>query len=71
METTLTAVSAAALLAHPGLPPIPATEGTALSGVGIAAVAGSATAPAYQPAFRLVTDSHTDATQVLPRGRPV
>ncbi len=81
METTLTAMSAAAGLALPFLPPIAGAEGTALSGLRIGAGAGlvpaatglvaGATAPAYTPAFRPVTDSHTDATQVPLRGRPV
>ena len=83
MDTTLTATSAGACLAHPFMPPITGAEGTALSGVRFGAVAGlvpaagtglvlgSAAAPTYPPASRLVTDSHTDATQVPPRGRPV
>lgn len=85
MDLKLTATSAAASLAHTFLPPVMGAEGTALSGVRIGAVGGlvpaaatgpvvglvGGTAPAHTSALRLVTDSHTDATQVLPRGRQV
>ena len=81
MATTLTALSAASSLARPFLPPITGAEGTAMSGVRVGLVPAAATgpvaglvggtAPAYTSALRFVTDSHTDATQVLPRGRPV
>ena len=79
MDLTLTATSAAASLAHPFMPPVVGAEGTAVSSARIGAVVGlvpvaglvGTTAPAYPPALRLVTDSHTDATQVPPRGRPV
>ena len=59
MDTTLTAMSAAACLAHPVLPPITGASGTALTGARIGAltdlvpgaaiglVSGSAAAPAY------------------------
>ena len=83
MDTTLTAMSAAACLASPFTPPTTGAQGTALSGLRLDAVAGfvpaagtglvlgSATGPAYPPASRLLSNSHTDATQVPPRGRPV
>ena len=79
MDATLTATSAAACLASPLTPPTTGAQGTTVSGMRFGAVAaagaglvvGSATGPAYPPAFRLLSDSHTDATQVPPRGRPV
>ena len=85
MDTTLTATPAAGCPARTVMPPITGAEGTAMSGVRTRAVGGlvpaaatgpvagpvGGTAPAYTSAPRLVTDSYTDATQVLPRGRPV